>query len=408
MASPPPDPTPPPPPAPGTRLPSTVVALGTVSLFTDLSSEMIYPLLPLFLTGLGAGPTFVGLVEGLAESTAALLKLVSGAWSDRVARRKPLVVWGYGIASLARPLVALATAPWHVLAVRFADRVGKGIRTSPRDALLADAAPPSIRGRAYGFHRAMDHFGAVLGPLAAFLILGTGASHRAVFAWAAIPAALAMIMLAVAVREPARTPAAPVPSRRPLDLRPPAVPAFRRYLGVVALFTLGNSSDAFLLLRASALGVPDVQLPLLWAAFHVVKSLLSTPFGSLSDRVGRHRVIVSGFLLYALVYAGFAGATNAAQVWGLFLVYAVFFALTEGAEKALVADLVPADVRGRAFGSFHFVVGLLALPASLLFGWLWKTAGPALPFLVGASFSLAAAVLLLVAVPAPPRPGRPA
>ena len=407
MSSTPPATASPSPPEPGSRLPSTVVALGAVSLFTDISSEMIYPLLPLFLTGLGASPTFLGLVEGLAESTAALLKLVSGAWSDRTAKRKPLVVWGYGIASVARPLVALATAPWHVLSVRFADRVGKGIRTSPRDALLADATPPAIRGRAYGFHRAMDNFGAVLGPLAAWFILGRGVSHRAVFAWAAVPAALALMTLAFVVREPARRAAAPAAqARKPLDLRPPAVPAFRRYLGVVALFTLGNSSDAFLLLRASALGVPEVQVPLLWAAFNVVKSVLSTPFGSLSDRVGRHRIIVSGFVLYALVYAGFAKATNASQVWGLFLVYAVFFALTEGTEKALVADLVPADVRGRAFGSFHFVVGLLALPSSLLFGWLWKTSGPALPFLVGATFALAAALLLLVAVPAPPRPGR--
>lgn len=396
-------PEPPVPPRAGTpRLPPAVVALGAVSLLTDASSEMIYPLLPVFLAGLGATPAFLGLVEGVAESTAALLKLVSGAWSDRARRRKPLVAWGYGIASVARPLVALAAAPWHVLAVRFADRVGKGVRTSPRDALLADVTPAALRGRAYGLHRAMDHAGAVIGPLVAFLILGAGATHRAVFAWAAVPAALAMLVLLVAVRERPR-PDGPA-ARRPLDLRPPESPAFRRYLAVVALFTLGNSSDAFLLLRAVDLGVPEARLPLLWAGFHLGKVALATFFGALSDRTGRHPVLVAGFVLYAAVYAGFAKASNATHVLVLFGAYAVFFALTEGAEKALVADLVPAAERGRAFGSFHCVVGILALPSSLLFGWLWTMRGPALPFLVGGAFALAAAAVLVTAVPAR-RPG---
>lgn len=390
-----------PPESPGARrpwLPGPVLALGAVSLLTDLSSEMIYPLLPVFLAGLGAGPAFLGLVEGVAESTAALLKLVSGAASDRASRRKPWVVTGYGLASCVRPLVALAAAPWHVLVIRFADRLGKGVRTSPRDAMLADATPPAIRGRAYGFHRGMDHLGAVLGPLLAFILLErAGWSMRAVFALAAVPAAAALATLVLAVRETTRHSPADASAR--LDLRPPDVPVFRRYLLVVALFTLGNSSDAFLILRASSLGVPEAQLPLLWAVFHLVKSVLSTPFGVLSDRIGRRRVIGSGFVLYALVYAGFAGATSAAHVWSLFLAYAVFFALTEGTEKALVADLVPADVRGRAFGSFHFVVGVLALPASALFGWLWHAVGPELPFLMGAGLALAAAICLAVAVP---------
>jgi MFS family permease len=393
-------PTPQEPRRPG--LPRAVVALGGVSLLTDVSSEMIYPLLPAFLTGLGAGPAFLGLLEGVAESTAALVKLASGAASDRAARRKPLVVAGYGLASVARPLIALASSPWHVLAVRFADRVGKGVRTSPRDAMLADVTPAAIRGRAYGFHRGMDHLGAVLGPLVAFLLLQrAGWSMRAVFALAAVPAVAALLTLLVAVREPPR--AAAVAPRR-LDLRPPEVPAFRRYLVVVALFTLGNSSDAFLLLRASSLGVPEAQLPLLWAVFHAAKSVLSTPFGALSDRIGRRRVIGTGFLLYALVYAGFAAAATAAHAWALFLAYAAFFALTEGAEKALVADLVPPDVRGRAFGTFHLVTGLLALPASALFGALWHTAGPELPFLLGAGLALAAAAGLAGTV----RPARAA
>ncbi len=382
------------------RLPRTVVALGAVSLLTDLSSEMIYPLLPVFLVGLGGGPAFLGVVEGVAESTAALLKLVSGAVADRTARRKPLVVLGYGIASVARPLVALARLPWHVLAVRFADRIGKGLRTSPRDALLADAAPAEVRGRAYGLHRAMDHLGAVLGPLAAFALMHeAGVSVRGVFALAAVPAAAAVLTLLLAVREPER--AAPAGPPRPLTIRPPAVPAFRRYLVVLALFTLGNSSDAFLLLRAADVGVRVEHLPLLWAAFHVVKSALATPLGALSDRIGRRRVIVAGFAVYALAYAGFGAAREAWHAFALFAFYGLFFALTEGAEKALVVDLVPADARGRAFGAFHFTVGLLALPSSALFGLLWQWKGPALAFGAGAGLALAAAALLTVWVPAP-------
>jgi MFS family permease len=355
-----------------------------------------------FLAGLGGGPAFLGVVEGVAESTAALLKLVSGAISDRVARRKPLVVLGYGLASVVRPLIAIARAPWHVLAVRFADRIGKGLRTSPRDALLADAAPADMRGRAYGFHRSMDHLGAVLGPIAAFLLVGyAGVSYRGVFALAAIPAAAAVLTLVLAVREPAREkPAESAP--RKIEVRPPDVPAFRRYLVVLAVFTLGNSSDAFLLLRAADLGVREAHLPLLWSLFHVVKSALATPLGALSDKVGRRSVIATGFGIYAVAYAGFAAAAEAWHAWALFAFYGTFFAFTEGAEKALVADLVPASARGRAFGAFHFVVGVLALPSSALFGLMWRLGSPALAFGVGAGLALAAALLLVVLVRPPP------
>jgi MFS family permease len=372
------------------RLPRTVVALGAVSLLTDLSSEMIYPLLPVFLsTVLGAGPLAIGAIEGAAESVAALLKLASGWWSDRLPRRKPLVVFGYGIASLVRPLVGLAQGVGQVLAIRLLDRVGKGIRGAPRDALIADAVEPSQRGRAYGFHRAADHTGAVAGPLVAYALLTWGdISLRTVFLLAAIPAAAAMIALLVGVRESARdvaTGKAPNLKRSGLDRK------FWAYLVVLLVFTLGNSTDALLILRANELGVPVALIPILWAVLHVVKAISSTPGGALSDRVGRRPLIIGGWLVYAAVYLGFALASTTWHAWALFIAYGLYFGMTEGVEKALVADLVPANVRGAAFGWYNLTIGLAALPASLIFGGLWQLYGAATAFGVGASLALVAA-----------------
>ena len=402
-------------PAPS-RLGRNVVALGVVSLLTDASSEMIYPLLPLFLTAtLGATPAALGLIEGAAESTAALLKLASGWWSDRVARRKPLVVAGYLLASVARPLVALATSVAQVTAIRLVDRVGKGIRSSPRDALIADSVAPALRGRAFGLHRAMDHAGAVIGPVIAFALLhGAGASLRTVFWIAAVPAALSVLVLAFGVREVPRADGAsaavaggPPPASNiagdaapPITVATPAVPAVgaplpRRFwllLGVLLVFTLGNSTDAFLLLRATQLGVPAALLPILWAALHVVKSAASTPGGALSDRVGRRPLLVAGWLLYAAVYLGFAHATRAWHAWALFALYGVHFGLTEGTEKALVADLVGPTRRGTAFGWYNLTIGLAALPASALFGLVWTHSGAGAAFTMGAALALAAAI----------------
>lgn len=400
----------------------TVVALGAVSFFTDVSSEMIYPLLPLFLTAtLGASATALGAIEGAAETTASLLKLASGWWSDRVRRRKPLVVFGYSLAAIVRPLVAAARSAEHVLLIRLADRVGKGIRNSPRDALIADAVDPSVRGRAFGFHRAADHAGAVVGPLLAFVLLqGAGLGLRDVFWLAAIPGALAVVIVVVFVREaPAResgrgdadvTSAAPPAGSAAssagaaLRARPQASNAdgplprsFWWYLAVLLVFTLGNSTDAFLLLRASQLGVPVALVPILWATLHVVKSAASTHGGALSDRIGRIPALLVGWTLYALVYVGFATAGEQWHAWALFAVYGVFFALTEGTERALVADFVPAARRGVAFGWFHLTIGLGALPASLLFGFLWDRFGASAAFLVGAAFAgIAAAGITLI------------
>jgi MFS family permease len=378
-------------------LPRTVKALGAVSLLTDASSEMIYPLLPAFVTGtLAAGPAFLGAIEGVAEATASLLKLVSGRLSDRLPRRKPLVLLGYGLSSVVRPLVGLATAPWHVLAVRFLDRFGKGTRGAPHDALVADVTPAEARGRAFGFHRAMDHTGAVLGPLLASALLLVLGDLRTVFLLAAVPAAACMVVLALSVREEARR-------REPVAAAPPGVapasPAFKRYLLVLALFAFGNSSDVFLLLRAQDAGVALAAVPLLWSFHHVVKAATSTWAGTLSDRFGRRRAIVAGWGVYALAYAGFAVAAGPLATWVLFAVYGLYHAATEGPERALVADLAGPEAKGRAFGLYHAVTGAMLLPGNLVTGWLWQAHGAATALGLGATCALAASIGLFCLVP---------
>ncbi len=381
----------------------TVRSLGLVSLLTDASSEMIYPLLPAFLTGtLRAGPAFLGVVEGLAETVAAAVKIVSGNLSDRLPRRKPLVVAGYSLSSLVRPLVALATVPGHVLAVRVLDRVGKGMRGAPRDALLAEVVSPGDRGRAFGFQRAMDHAGAMVGPLLASAALLATSDLRVVFALAAVPAAFAVATLVLGVREDLR-PVGPRADAPPASSASPLEPALVRYLGVLALFTLGNSSDAFLLLRAQEAGVALAALPALWALHHLVKAGASTWGGALSDRVGRRRAILLGWGVYAIAYAGFAVAGSPLEVASLFAFYGLFHALTEGAERALVADFAGGATRGRAFGLFHAVTGAALLPASLLTGLLWQRFGAPLALAAGGGLATLAALGLLVLVPEPVR-----
>lgn len=380
-----------------------VLWLSVVSFLNDAASEMIYPLLPLFLTAtLGAGAAFVGLVEGVAESASSLLKLASGWMADRSGRRKPLVAWGYGIAGVARPLIAAAAAPWQVLAVRFADRVGKGLRSAPRDALLAESVAPERRGRAFGIHRAADHAGAVAGPLlAAGLLLLMPGRIRTVFALAIVPGLVTLAVVLWKVREPPRAAAAtPRAAPPPLPRLRELGPVLPRYLGVLVLFTLGNASDAFLLLRAAELGVPVAMVPVLWGVLHVSKTAWSIAGGWWSDRVGPRAAIVAGWLVYAGVYAAFAGAGTQWHAWALFAVYGLFFGLTEAPEKALVAGLAPPGVRGSAFGAYHAAVGIAALPASVVFGVLWQAFGPDAAFLTGAALALAAALLLPFAVPA--------
>ena len=371
------------------RLPAAVIALGFTSLFTDIGTEMIFPLLPAFVASLGAAPAFLGLVEGLADATSSLLKLASGYVAEGRSKKR-IVLLGYGLASAVRPLVALATAPWHVLAVRVTDRVGKGIRTSPRDALIADSIPKEQAGRAFGFHSAMDHAGAVIGPLLATGLLALGWQVRSVFWFAWVPGILAMLAL-FTVREP-KPPA--VVARAPGEARPALPSSLRRYFGVLLLFSLGNSSDAFLLLRAKDLGVPVVAIPALWALFNSAKVLSARYGGVWSDKIARSKLIVSGWTVYALTYLAFGLASHAWQVWLLFVVYGFYYGLTEPAEKALVRDLAPAEARGRAYGVYNFIIGVSAVPAGLLTGWLWQTWSPFVALATGSALGLVAALAL--------------
>jgi len=391
--------------------------LGIVSLFTDAASEMIYPLIPLYITALGSGAIMLGVIEGIAETTASLIKLISGIISDRIGKRKLLVLTGYTISSLIRPLTGLVTSAWEIIVIRMFDRVGKGIRTAPRDALIASSTDESVRGKAYGFHRAMDHAGAVAGPLLAiitllilFHVFGIKDSLLALrwtFILAIIPGILAVLTIILFVKETA--PAVRSNTKLHFSLRT-FDRNFRNYLLIMILFTLGNSSDAFLLFRVqesiqksgavveivnslpvlkkmvSAFGDQNAQkalinmlfLPLVWAFFHIIKVIFSTPMGALSDRIGRKIVINIGWGIYAFVYLSFAfiivlsPEMQVVATFILFAVYALFYAFSEGAEKAFVADLVTEDKRGTAFGLFNFSIGLGALPASIIFGFLYS------------------------------------
>lgn len=388
------------------RLPRNVYAIGFVSLLNDASSEIIYPFLPIFLSmSLGASPQVIGLIEGAAESVSSILKLFAGYISDRLGRRKALVVFGYGLASVARVLLAFVTSWPQALAARISDRVGKGIRGAPRDALIADTVEPEERGVAFGFHRAMDHSGAVIGPLIGFALVWliaripatpTRIEFEWVFIFAAIPALLSVVVAAVFVRDVKRPEhAAGKPAHAPrLSLRG-FDSNFVLFLVLVAVFTLSNSSDAFLLLRAQQAGIQTEMLPLLWAALHVMKVLSSIVGGDLSDRLGRKRLIVAGWLLYAAVYAGFAFVTGALSVWTLFLIYGIYFGLAEGAEKALVADLVRPEQRGTAYGLYNLAFGITVLPASVMMGALWTLGGPQLAFLMSAGLGASAAIALV-------------
>jgi len=374
-------------------LPRTVWLLGLISLVNDAASDMIYPLVPLYLTSvLMAGPKTLGLIEGIAEAGGSLLKLLAGVMADRTKHMKVWVVFGYGVAGAARPLIAFATSWLGVLACRFADRVGKGLRTAPRDALLTLSVAPNQRGLAFGFHRAMDNFGAVIGPLIAAGLLAIGIPLRHVLLCAIVPAVI-VVALTLTVREPEReVELKPVPFTWNLREFPPA---FKRYLVVLALFMLGNSSNMFLLLRAKDLGVSEAQIPILWALVSLVAAVFSTPLSALSDRVDRRKLIIGGWSIYALFYLLFGlMPAHPALLWPMFAGYGLFLAATEGTEKALVADMVPKTQTGTAFGWYNLVVGLFVLPASALFGWLWSASSPLAAFAFGSACALIAALLL--------------
>jgi MFS family permease len=393
-------------------LPRPVWLLGWVSLANDAATEAIYPLLPFFLTQvLGAGAVSLGVVEGGAEAVNSLLKIWSGRASDRRTTKRPLVLLGYSVSSFLRPLIAVAQSWTHVFAVRVADRIGKGIRSAPRDALLAAWATGETRGKVFGFHQAMDHLGAVLGPVAAtlFLLLHPGA-YRTLFALTLIPGVVAVLLILL-VREIPAGPADSASHGPDAQAHASLVRGFDRvsertsfprelkaFFVVLTLFTLGNSTDAFLLLRLTDVAGSARYVPLMWAALHVVKATVSLLGGRWSDRIGRRTVIALGWLVYALVYIGFATATTLVTLLAWFLVYGFYFGFTEGTEKALVADLAPRDARGFAFGVYNTVLGVGALIASLLFGLLWNAFGSGAAFGTGAALALAATALLFIVV----------
>jgi MFS family permease len=430
-------------------LPRPVWLLGWVSFFTDTASEIVYPLLPIFLTRvLGASAMSLGVIEGIAEAANSVLKIWSGRFADKTGAPKRLVLAGYGLSSAVRPLIAITTGWMQVLCVRFVDRLGKGIRGAPRDAMLAGFAGASNRGLVYGFHRAMDHAGAVLGPLIAslFLYLYPG-EYRTLFALTIVPGVIVMIVLAM-VPEAKTTLNDQLPTPNPdaskqlggkpsnqrirsefhpdVSKTPLGVGSWKLGIGswklgvgswwlgvdanlwravfVILIFSLGNASDAFLLLRLSDLGVATFWIPLLWSALHVVKSTSSVAGGQLSDRLGRRHVIALGWMLYAAVYAAFAVFNSTAIVISVFLIYGLYFGLTEGVEKAWVADLAATEVRGTAFGVYNAVLGLGSLAASLLFGAIWTRVSPPAAFFTGAGLAALATILLYAVGPRASRP----
>ena len=375
-------------------LPKTVWLIGLISFVNDSASEMLYPLMPLYLASvLMVGPKALGIIEGIAEATSSLFKLMSGVIVDKTKKTKPWIVFGYLLAGIGRPLIAFANSWLVVLMIRFTDRLGKGLRSSPRDALLAESVPANQRGITFGLHRSMDNAGAVVGPLLAAFLLYQNVPLREIFFWAIIPGVIT-VALALCLKEPPRV-SAETPTTFTWSMA--GLPSeFKRYILVVGLFALSNSSDMFLLLRAKELGVSQEQIPLLWATISLITTLFGTPLSALSDRFSRRYFIAIAWAAYTLIYVGMS-FSNLTIAWllGLFALYGLFKAATEGVEKALVADLAPSGLTGTAFGWFNLSSGIMLLPATMIFGWLYESINPSVAFLFSGSCS-ALAVLLLI------------
>ena len=378
------------------KLPKNIRVLGWVSFFTDVSSEMILPILPLFLKNvLKTTMTSIGLIEGVAEATASLLKVVSGVWSDRSQRRKPFIVAGYGLSTVVKPLLALTSNWVQVLGIRFTDRVGKGIRTSPRDALIADTSGVASRGRSFGFHRALDTLGAAVGTLAAFLLLSWKIqAYRLVFLLSVVPGLVAVFLLLFLLNEKPGTPRLGEAGGWQLPFRELPVD-FWFLLGILAVFTFANVSYAFFILKINQIGISAAMVPLVYLFYNLVYATFAMPFGALSDKMGRERLLLLGFFLMTLLLWGFSKATAAWQAWVLFFVYGLTSAITETVPRALISDWAKKTSRGSALGVYHMAIGLTALPASFIFGAIWHAQGARVAFQYGTSVA-AAAVLLLV------------
>ena len=370
-----------------------VIVLGIVSFFTDISSEMLYPIIPIFLTSvLGAPISVLGLIEGVAESAASILKGISGWLSDKIGKRRPFVVWGYSLSSFSKPLLFLAYSWPIVLLSRLIDRVGKGLRTSARDAMIADSTEPHYRGKAFGFHRSMDTLGACIGPLLALLFLmALKGNIRIIFLIAFVPAALAVLTLVFFLKE---APISKVKNNDILKFNLRIFSAdFKKFLLATAVFAIGNSSDAFLIVRSKGLGLSVTMVVLAYVVYNISYAALSTPFGALSDKMPRKNIMIMGYGIFAIVYLGFAMITKSIMVWPLFFIYGFYIAMTDGVGKAFVSDMVPKEHVGTAMGIYHFVLGIFAFFASLIAGLLWTYIGAQAPFYYGAVMSVIACFL---------------
>ncbi len=391
------------------KIERNVFFTGLVSLFMDMSSEMIYPLVPIFLSSvLGVNKSLIGVIEGIAESTASLLKVFSGWLSDRIRKRKALMIVGYGISTLSRPILALSTLWGHVLTFRFIDRFGKGIRGAPRDALIAESTPSRDLGRSFGFHRGMDTLGAVIGPLIAFLLLSLSqGNYRLVFWLSMIPGIIAVLVIVVFIKERvqgfkgSRSKA----NTKNLNHRvfEPSSPhsfdwRFKVFVAIATIFAIGNSSDAFLILRATDIGISEIMVPLLYLCFNLVYSITSIPAGILSDIAGRRRIILTGFLLFGFIYLGFAFSSEKWHIWGLFLLYGVFMGLTEGVQKAYLGTIIPDRLMATGYGLYSTFTGLSLLPASIIGGYLWDRFNPEATFYYGSLTAFTSALLLIIMV----------
>lgn len=374
--------------------PKNVFAAGLVSLCMDISSEMIYPLMPLFLTNvLGATKTTVGVIEGIAEATASMLKVFSGYLSDRLGKRKLLMAVGYGVSVASRPIIAAAVTWGEVLFARFVDRFGKGVRTAPRDAIIADSVENNSFGKAFGFHRAMDTVGGVIGPAIAFFLLSIFLNNfRLVFYLSIIPGIIAVLLIIFFITEKRHT---REPAQIPRLTFKDFDGNFRRYMLVIAVFSIGNSSDAFLILRAENVGVPKEFIPIVYLIFNLIYSLSSTPMGILADKVGTKRMVLAGFIFYAIIYAGLAAVQSEWQILGLFMLYGIFKGMSEGTQRAYLASIAPPDRKATAFGVYHMAAGMALLPASIIAGFLWDNIGPEAAFVYGAVTGLLAFVLFV-------------
>ncbi len=369
-----------------------IVLLGLVSLFTDLSSQMVFPLIPLFMTTvLGAGALAVGIVEGAAESTASLLKVVSGYWSDRIRKRKPFVMFGYSLSTITKPLFSLAYVWPFVLVIRIVERIGKGIRSAPRDAFVAESTDEKVMGKAYGFHRAMDGLGSILGAVMAFILLPL-LGFRKIFLFAFIPGILAVLVILFVRERKAQTRTAP--GKKPVKLSFSRLPSnLKMFIIVASVFTLGNFGYAFLLLKAQNIGLSDNTAILLYVLFYVVYTICIIPSGILSDKIGRKPVLTVGYLIFAIVSVGLFFTTGLYTLLAFFIIYGIFFAMTDGVQRAFVVDLAPKDMKATALGTFHTAVGLVALPGGLIAGLLWDKISPQATFIYG--FAMAAVSLLM-------------